>query len=211
MACASRRLFPPSRRNPASAARARASRRHNPAMSVAKRNSPPGRKHAGNLLRGWHPGRSAASSAAVSARDRDRADPRRASAAAGSQSIRCDRVTEMQADIGKLALLDAGQRLGDGIDESVAADEADARDVCAPAQGDARRRRSRFPGGSSRPRPETGSRRSAGARHPVDRQLRQQRFEQRRLARPQGMAFAPAEEGALGIAALQSDIRDTPS
>ena len=36
------------------------------------------------------------------------------------------RVTEMQADIGELALLDAGQGLGDGIDESVAADKARA-------------------------------------------------------------------------------------
>jgi hypothetical protein len=53
------------------------------------------------------------------------------------------RVAEMQTDIGKLALLDAGQRLGDGVDESIAADEAGAgvfrrlrEQMLAPAETD---------------------------------------------------------------------------
>jgi hypothetical protein len=119
---------------------------------------------------------------------------------AGRQPVEQMRgVAEKQTDIGKLVLLDAGQGLGDGIDESVAADEAGAgmlrrlrQEMLAATETDFHADFLDLDG-------EQGAQVRGRRGIRVDRHLRQQRCKQRGLARPQGMAFAPAEEGALGI------------
>ena len=101
----------------------------------------------------------------------------------------------MQPDVGELALVDRGQRLGHAVDERLDADEAGARialgfrdQVLAAAEAafqphvvDAVEQRAQIGG---------------RGRRQIERKLRQQRVEQRGLARPQRMALAPAEEGA---------------
>ncbi len=85
-------------------------------------------------------------------------------------------VTEMQAHIGKLVLLDTRQHLGHGIDESVAADEAGARmfrrlrkQMLAAAKADFQADLLDLVG---KQRPQVGRRGSIG----IDRNPRQQRF-----------------------------------
>src|SRR6187455_191126 len=81
----------------------------------------------------------------------------------------------MQADVFELALVDRRQRLGHAVDERLDADEAafEANVIDILEQ---RTQLGRCRGGQ------------------VDGESRQERVEQRGLARPQRVAFAPAEE-----------------
>ena len=165
-------------------------------MSVAKRNSPPRPEDARELRDASRPARSAASNAGASATDRDRSD-RRARAnrpaarrAGRSASPKCSRI------FGRAARLDRRQRLGHAVDERLDADEAGARmrSACAircsppPKPISSRTRVDRL----------RKQRAQVGRRGPIEieRKPRQQRLEQRRLARPQRMPLAPAEERA---------------
>ena len=105
----------------------------------------------------------------------------------------------MEADVGKPARFDRGECLRHAVDEGFAADEADARvgrrrgdQVLSPAEADLQ------------PHVRDGLREQcaqiAGRRRGhIDREARQQRFEQRGLMRPQRVALAPAEEGAVFV------------
>jgi uncharacterized protein (DUF2336 family) len=108
------------------------------------------------------------------------------------------RVAVMQPDIADLVVLNQRQDLGHAVDERLAADESHARvaqsfgdQVLAAAEADLQPYLIDVIEQSA----QIGRRRS----RKVDRKLRQQRVEQRGLARTQGMAFASAEEGSCRI------------
>ena len=99
--------------------------------------------------------------------------------------------------LASLSRVDGGQRFGDGIDEGVRADEAGARiglrlrdQMLGAAEADFQ---AHLVERLTKQRAQIG-RRGLGE---IERELRQQRVEQRGLPRLQRMALAPAEEGAL--------------
>ena len=122
-----------STRNPASAACASASRRHSPAISVAKRNSPPGRKNAREPPQTLSSCTKRRFQCRRFGQDRDRADRRARAKRAGASRADVAGVAVMQTDVGKFVLVDRRQRLGHAVDERLAADEAAAgiRRACA--------------------------------------------------------------------------------
>ncbi len=102
----------------------------------------------------------------------------------------------MQTDIGKLAGIDGGERLADGVDEGVAADEAAARmclrlrdQMFGAAETDFQ---PHLTGRICEQRAQIGGRRFGQ----IEREVRQSCVEQRGLPRLQCMTLAPAEEGA---------------
>ena len=112
----------------------------------------------------------------------------------------------MQADIGEPCALDRGERLGHAVDERLDADEAGARialglrdQMLAAAEADFeadvidRRRKQRR---ADRPAPACE----------IERKPRQQRLEQRGLARPQRMPLRRPKKAprALVVAAVAS-------
>jgi len=110
-------------------------------------------------------------------------------------------VAVMQADVGERIVFDRGERLADGVDETVAGDECATR-ICL------RLRDQMFGTAETDFKPhlvklkiekfaQIGGRRLAK----VERDTRQQSVEQRQLPRPQRMTLAAAEEGALGLVA----------
>ena len=116
-------------------------------------------------------------------------------------------VAVMQTDIGELAVVDGRERLGDGVAVAVAADEAAARGCL--------RLRDQMLGAAEadfeadvvdiRVKRTQIGRRGLGE---IKRESRQKRLEQRRLPRPQRMALAPPEEGALGFVVSSASFAD---
>ncbi len=105
-------------------------------------------------------------------------------------------VAEMQPDILERIVLDRDQRFADGVDETVRADEADARmglglrnQMLGAAEADFQPHRVDIA--------EHGTQIGGRWFCQIERERRQQRLEQRGLARAQRMALAPPEEGAL--------------
>ncbi len=103
----------------------------------------------------------------------------------------------MQANIGERVVVDGHECLGDSVDESVRANEADARvglrlrdQMFGAAEADFE---AHVIGRAGKQRAQIGRRGLAG----IKGNARQQRLKQRRLPRPQRMALAPPEEGAL--------------
>ena len=122
----------------------------------------------------------------------------RASAPAGSQSISSLASPKCRRILARRCAVDRGERLGDGVDEGVAADEAAARVALAPARSDVRRRRSRFPAAHRRALVANSARRSAGAGLLRSSARRGSSVSNSAACRGlQRMTLAPAEEGAL--------------
>ncbi len=104
----------------------------------------------------------------------------------------------MQADVGEAAIVDGGERLRHAVDERLDADEAGRRMLLRLGDEMLAAAEAAFQSdvaGALEQRAQIGRRRAIK----IERELRQQRVEQRRLPRFERMALAPAEKRALAV------------